>query len=149
MSEDQSSELGTPEIIPPGDKDSEESTVRTRTAVQVRTTEYSGPLPPATELAAYDEVHPGAANRIIRMAESYAEHTQELEKRALELEGGARQRGQWLGVIAVCSVLGACLFALYLGYPAFATVLGTVTIVALAAVFVLGKVPAWFKKSES
>ena len=150
MSEDRSSELGTPEIIPPGDKDSEESTVRTGTAVQVRTTEtYSGPLPPATELAAYNEVHPGAANRIIRMAESYADHTQELEKAALKLEGCARQRGQWLGVIAVCAVLGACLFALHLGHPRFATVLGPVTIVALAAVFVLGKVPGWFKKSES
>ena len=150
MSEDRPSEPGTPEIIPPGDKDSEEPIVRTRTAVEVRTTEsFSGPLPPAAELAAYDKVHPGAADRIIRMAESYAEHTQELEKTALGLEGSARQRGQWLGVIAVCAVLGTCLFALNLGYESFATVMGTGTIVALAAVFVLGKVPEWFKKRES
>ncbi|MDE0059039.1 MAG: DUF2335 domain-containing protein [Defluviicoccus sp.] len=115
----------------------------------MRTTEsYSGPLPPADQLAAYDEVEPGAAKRIIVMAEEYAEHSREMERTALSLEGKARLRGQLLGVLVVLAVLGTCLIALDLGYEAFAIALGSGTLVALAIVFVLGKVPEWLKMRE-
>ena len=146
--EDQSWDPGTPEIIPPPGTDSEASALRTRAAVQVRTTteSYSGPLPPAAELAAYDQVHPGSANRIVVMAEQYAAHIQGLETTAFTLEGASRRRGQWLGAAVVGAVLGTCLISLDLGYEVFAIALGTGTIVSLAVVFVLGKVPEWTKK---
>ena len=86
------------------------------------------------------EVEPGAAKRIIVMAEEYAEHSREMERTALSLEGKARLRGQLLGVLVVLAVLGTCLIALDVGYEAFATALGSGTLVALAIVFVLGKV---------
>lgn len=35
----------------------------------VMTAEYRGPIPPASEFAKYDEVVPGSANRILKMAE--------------------------------------------------------------------------------
>ena len=77
------------------------------------------------------------------MAEGYAEHKQSLEKMAMELEGATRTRGQWLGVAVVFAVLATCLTALLLGYETFAIALGSGTLVALAAVFVAGKVPEW------
>ena len=133
--------------MPPADDEAGAQAVRTRTAVQVRTTEsYSGPLPSADQLAAYDKVKPGAADRIIIMAEEYAKHSRELEKTALSLEGKTRLRGQLLGVVVVLSVLGTCVLALDLGYERFAIALGTGTLVALAFVFVLGKVPEWLSK---
>ena len=93
-------------------------------------------------------MEPGAANRIIAMAEDYAKHSRELEQTALSLEGKTRLRGQLLGVLVVLAVLATCLIALDLGYEAFAIALGSGTLVALAIVFVLGKVPEWLKKRE-
>lgn len=149
MSGHRPSEPGSQEIVPPAEDESGAQEVRPRTAVQVRTTEsYSGPLPPADQLAAYDEVEPGAAKRIIVMAEAYAEHSREMERTALSLEGKARLRGQLLGVLVVLAVLGTCLIALDLGYEAFAIALGSGTLVALAIVFVLGKVPEWLENRE-
>ncbi len=148
-SEDSPSEPGTQEVIPSADGESGAQTAHVHTAVEVRTTEsYSGPLPPAEQLAAYDKVEPGAANRIIVMAEEYAKHNRELERTALNLEGKTRLRGQLFGVLVVLAVLGTCLLALDFGYETFAIALGSGTLVALAIVFVLGKVPEWLKRRE-
>ena len=137
-----------PRSTPPASKDGETPTVRS-SATLTQTTSFSGPLPPAAELQAYDNAVPGAAERIVRMAEGYAEHTRELEGMAMKLEGAARRRGQWLGALVVFAVLGSCLYALHLDKETFAIALGTGTVVALAAVFVAGKVPEWFRNSES
>ena len=64
-------------------------------AVTTRITEssYSGPLPPSTELEAYDKVLPGAAERIFSMAESFAAHTQCPEAEAMRQERFAQRWG--------------------------------------------------------
>ena len=41
---------------------------------------YSGPLPPAEQIRAYEEVLPGSADRILGMAERQQAHRLELEK---------------------------------------------------------------------
>ena len=114
-------------------------------ATLTKTTTYSGPLPPASELQAYEDVVPGAGDRIIGMAEGYAAHDQAVEKETVKQQG----RGQFLGAAIVVIILGVCVYALHLGKETFATVLGTGTLVALATVFVLGKVPEWFKKPDA
>ena len=119
-----------------------EQTITTR----VTESSYSGPLPPATELEAYDRVHPGAAERIISMAESFASHTQRLEAEAMRQERSAQRWGRGVAAAVVFAVLGTCIYALTLGHERFATTLGSWTIVALAAVFVAGKVPDWMSK---
>lgn len=40
---------------------------------------YSGPIPPPSALAKYEEIMPGSADRILRMAETQAQHRQSLE----------------------------------------------------------------------
>ena len=44
---------------------------------------FSGPLPPPEILRKFDEVVPGAAERIIKMAEDQSIHRKELEKNSL------------------------------------------------------------------
>ena len=46
----------------------------------------------------------------------------------------------------VIAVLIACIWALYLDKEEFATTLGSWTIVALAGVFIAGKIPDWLRK---
>ena len=55
----------------------------------------SGPLPSADQLERYDIVLPGAANRIITMAEEQSKHRQELEKTVIK----SNARDSLLGVI--------------------------------------------------
>lgn len=107
---------------------------------------YEGPLPPSTELAAYDHVLPGAADRIISMAENFAAHTQALEAEAMRQEGSAQRWGRGVAAAVVIAILATCLYALHLDKEDFATTLGSWTIVALAAVFVAGKVPEWIRR---
>ena len=86
--------------------------------------------------------------RIVSMAESYATHRQDLERQAMSQERSDRKWGRGVAAAVVLGVLGACLYALHLGYETFATQLGTWTIVALAVVFALGKVPDWLGKGD-
>lgn len=49
-------------------------------------TEFQGPLPPPEVLAHYEQVSPGFAERIVRMAEQQASHRQSLEKQVVEAQ---------------------------------------------------------------
>ncbi len=79
------------------------------------------------------------------MAEQFAKHQQELEKQAMKSAQTAFRFGQIAGLVIVLLVLATCGIALAFGYERFATSLGSWTIVALAAVFVIGKVPNLLK----
>lgn len=46
---------------------------------------YSGPLPRPDDFAQFERVHPGAADRILKMAEEQAAHRQKMERLELEL----------------------------------------------------------------
>ena len=80
------------------------------------------------------------------MAESYAAHTRELEAEAMRQEGSAQRWGRGIAATVVFAILATCLYALHLDKEDFATKLGSWTIVALAAVFVAGKVPEWIRR---
>lgn len=45
---------------------------------------YSGPLPPASEMDKYEKICPGAADRILKMAEQQAKHRQNIEAIAVK-----------------------------------------------------------------
>ena len=110
---------------------------------ETQTTSYEGPLPPSAELQAYEQIQPGAADRIISMAERYGEHRQYLESQSMKNAFSTHRTGQFIGGFVVASILAVCGYALHLGHVGFASKLGTGTIVALAAIFVLDRLPQW------
>ena len=89
---------------------------------------YEGPLPPAAEFAGYEATLPGAADRILGMAET------EQELRVKVFKG--------THVIGVCRVVAATIiplsglavsaFGYYLGHPGFALLLGLAGFMGLA-----------------
>jgi len=104
----------------------------------VQAVEYSGPLPPPAVLQRYDQVVPGAAERILRMAEDQSRHRQALE--SVVVRSGSRD--SLLGIMAASTT---CLGFLWLTYYAISrghvltgSFLGTVNIVGLVSVFVYG-----------
>ena len=113
---------------------------------------WTGPLPPPQALQQYDEILPGAADRIFRMAEERHRHQIEQEKAAIALENdallsvdkniAAEHSRSKLGlvfafVIALAGIgTGAWLTAIGKAGFGMAFVLGP--LVGLAAVFVYG-----------
>ena len=76
------------------------------------------------------------------MAEEFAAHTQRLESEAMREERSEQRWGRGIAAGMVIAVLGTCIWALYLDKEEFAATLGSWTIVALAGVFIAGRVPA-------
>lgn len=100
---------------------------------------YQGPLPPAAEMKAYEDILPGAADRILAMAEGQARHRQDLEKKAVYGGSSRAWWGLWLGFIIALLVLGGAIGLVESGHDAAGTALGSIDLVSLAAVFVIGR----------
>lgn len=100
---------------------------------------FAGPLPPPTILRQYDEILPGAAERILAMAERQAGHRQSLEASVI----GGNIRDQRLGVIfgfivaLLVVAVGALLLSNGKSVIGLAAVLSPLAV--LAGIFVYGR----------
>lgn len=102
-----------------------------QTQVRVETVRHEGPLPPPALLDGYEKVVPGAAERIIQLAEKEQEHRQALEKAAIQSDVDVKasfqtsekfrlesifksdRRGQYLGAfVSTIALAGAIACAL-------------------------------------
>ena len=82
-----------------------------RHIAQVIHQRFQGPLPSPDSFAAYERVLPGAADRILKMAESQSGHRQGLESRAL---WGDLIKAMMGTVLAYITFAGAMAGAVYL-----------------------------------
>jgi len=99
---------------------------------------FSGPLPPPEILKRFDEVVPGAAERIIKMAEEQSAHRKELEKKVIESDISRSKWGQILGfVIAIVGLAVSALVAIY-GSAVAGGIIGVGTLASLVGVFMYG-----------
>lgn len=71
---------------------------------------FSGPLPPSDDFARYEQVTPGAGDRILKMAEDQAKHRQSLEMKMLKSEVRSTLIGQIMAFIICIIVLGAGIY---------------------------------------
>lgn len=110
-----------------------------RNAVVVHQSQsFSGPLPPPEILRKFDEVVPGAAERIIKMAEEQSAHRKDLEKRVIESDIARSKWGQVLGfVIAIAGLAASALIAIY-GNAIAGSIIGVGTLASLVGVFMYG-----------
>lgn len=107
--------------------------------VTQQVTAYRGPVPPPQLLREYDEVVPGAADRILAMAEMQTMHRVDLE--ATVVKGDSRRSwvGLWLGFALCLGVLVAGVAVCFGGSPTAGAAIITTTIVSLAGIFVYGQ----------
>ena len=105
-----------------------------RAAIVHAQMEFSGPLPHPQTLRQYDEVLPGAAERILRMAEKQQDHRIGID------QSGVRRANWGLGAGFSLSVLGLGLTALLVmhGHDIAGSVLGSGTFLSLVGTFVYG-----------
>jgi uncharacterized membrane protein len=109
---------------------------------------FMGPIPPPSLLASYDEVQPGLAERLVKMAETQATHRQGIESRLVDARISTEKAGMFCGVFVAIAVLAAASWFAYLGHPVSAAFLGIGDLTALVTVFVTGQRAKAAKKAE-
>ena len=140
MSESQSKEKQ--EILETKDSDTieiENEQVKQVIAEVVRS-EFSGPMPPPSILRGYEDILPGSADRILKMAEKQSEHRQAMERKMISAES----RDSLLGVLFAFCLGAGCIVAaviMVITVPEnagaiSATVLGTTGIGAIITTFI-------------
>lgn len=99
---------------------------------QIVTQLVVGPLPPHEDLAAYERIQPGLADRIVAMAEKNSTHRHAIETAVVEGNIAAQRRGSWFGLIISLAVMvfAAWLAHLGMGGLAIAAVVFEVTVIA-------------------
>ena len=124
-------ETQSPVEVPESEAELEELLVRV-------SEKFTGPIPPPSIMKQYEEILPGSADRILKMAENQSEHRQSLEKQRLSFSNRAVRRGQIFGlVIGIVAIVTGGYTALN-GAPIPGGFIGTTGVVGLVAVFVIG-----------
>lgn len=100
---------------------------------------FSGPIPSPDTLRKYEEVLPGLAERIVKMAENQNSHRINLEDTVVTSQQKESRRGQHYGLLIGILGLATCVILSLSGHDAVATAIGSTTIVGLVTVFVVGK----------
>ena len=78
---------------------------------------FSGPLPPPSTLERYEQIAPGAAERVIAMAERNQAHRHALETAAVHHEIQISNRGQVCALIVALTGISAGAYIASLGQP--------------------------------
>ena len=110
---------------------------------------WEGPLPPPGILKGYEETCPGAADRLIRMAEEQGEHRRRMEDWALDAQReGMRSEfaearlGQVFAFAISALFLSCGTFAALHGQPWVGTIFGAFGIGGIVTTFIKGRTAA-------
>lgn len=99
---------------------------------------FSGPLPHPEILKKFDEVVPGSAERIIKMAEDQSIHRKDLERKVIESDIARSKLGQVLGFFIAIIGLGISAVISIYGNAIAGGIIGVGTLASLVGVFMYG-----------
>ncbi len=116
-----------------------ENIVKHQVRTEIRQEIFQGPLPHPDHLKKYDEVCPGAAEKIVSAFISQSKHRMELETKVVDSNIKNEKRGQVFAFIIALIGIGAGILLLVIGkeISGFAAFFGTLA--SLTAVFIVGK----------
>lgn len=100
---------------------------------------FSGPIPPPSVLDGYENICPGAAERIIAMAEREAEHSHLMDKEAMQNKSDEVKRGQTFALVVTLAAFAAACVCAYVGAEKAAVTIGGTTVVGLVTAFIVGR----------
>ena len=106
--------------------------------VEHQSVSFSGPLPPPNHLEQYERILPGAAERILKMAEDQSLHRRSLEAKVIHSGVTDSKRGLWFGLIMGLSCFGLVGFCASLGLQLLAGIIAALDLGSLVGVFVYG-----------
>lgn len=144
------------EEVPPPPKQAASQTADQRRMIALSMEQFSGPMPHPGQLAKYEEICPGAADRMLRMAEAEAEHRRSCEARVVEAQiadndrwHDESKRGQIcaLAIVIVAIVAGSAVA--YSGHPVAGSVISGSSVTAIVGIFIAGRRRSEEKKPET
>lgn len=100
--------------------------------------EFSGPLPPPAVLEKYNQIIPGAAERILKMAEQQSQHRQALERKVIGHDIINSRLGILCAFVIAVTFIIVSYKAAMNGHPAYGAIMGTGGITGLVSVFIYG-----------
>jgi uncharacterized membrane protein len=86
---------------------------------------WQAPLPPPKILEGYSDVAQDGAERVFRQFELEANHRRHMGSQTLRAQARDLLIGKFCALIFVLGMIGASVYAIRLGYPVLAGVLGT------------------------
>jgi uncharacterized membrane protein len=115
--------------------------MRTQSAeLRIQTTAaFSGPLPPPDALERYNQIVPGAAERIIAMAEDQHTHRQGLERHVIHSNVDAQRLGTILGFIVAMTVVIGGMYLVHEGKSVEGMAAILTALASLVGVFLYSK----------
>lgn len=100
---------------------------------------FSGPLPPPELLVKYNDATPGAAERIIAMAERQSAHRQDLEKAVVDANCATQRTGPVYGFIICMTAIVGGVYLIHSGKSPEGLASIVSALASLATVFILGR----------
>jgi uncharacterized membrane protein len=100
---------------------------------------FAGPLPPPNILRGYDEIVPGAAERILTMAENQQSHRMHLESSVIEENCKSQRRGLNFGFVIAMTVILGGFFLIFKGKDITGIISVVLALVSLVGLFIYGK----------
>lgn len=100
---------------------------------------FNGPLPAPDDFQQYEKVLPGAADRILSMAEKQLAHRTDLEKEIVAKNFRQSSIGQYIGGILAFICLGVSFWLGMNGHDWLACIIATTTVIGIITVFVLNQ----------
>ena len=86
----------------------------------------------------YDKIVPGAAERILKMAEQQSAHRRSLEQKALSSDSRNSTLGIISALVITLGILILSAYAVYLGQPWTAAIISAVGVSSLVGTFIYG-----------
>lgn len=118
---------------------------KTAEIIAIRT-QFTGPLPHPQILEQYEHIFPGAAERIIRMAESETNHRRGIQDRSVsaDIEGMRRQFsearvGQYCALLITLGFIGAGTYVAISGQALTGLAFSGIGIVTIVSAFIWGR----------
>jgi uncharacterized membrane protein len=109
------------------------------TELRIQAATFSGPLPPPDAPERYNQILPGAAERIIAMAESQHDHRQGLERHVIHSNVAAQRLGTVLGFIVAMTVVIGGMFLVHEGKSGEGLAAILTALASLVGVFLYSK----------
>lgn len=106
---------------------------------------HQGPLPTPRYLTQYEEALPGAAERIMAMAEAEQSHRHGCEGKIIATEVALKVAGQLLAFLSLILMMALLGYMAYLGAAKSAATLGAVMVTGVVGLFLA---PKYFHRSS-
>jgi len=102
--------------------------------------QFVGPIPPPEILSKYNEALPNAAERILAMAESQLKHRQDIERRVVDPNCRAQERGPVYGLIVCLAAISGGVYLIHSGQNAAGLAAIITPLAAIVGVFIYGRI---------